>query len=185
MILDFLRGCCCVRSSAFSMGGVGERSLTFSVGCVGMCSRFFSAGGVGVCLVLFGDCRSPGTKGNSFVGSGVDESSGSSSTDRPECRGFFCKLIERSVHYPSPTPRLRMPPHLRCLRQASAVSIMPLADQSSYCPRQKIADFGTEALLPRPSEALWEKTGPIGSPRPLVGRLPAFPVSRLVFFLIR
>ena len=167
------------------MGGVGARSLTFSVGCVGMCSRFFSAGGVGVCLVLFGDCQSLGTKGNSFVGSGVDELSGSSSTDRSECRGFFCKLIERSVHYPSPTPRLRMPPRLRRLRQASAVSIMPLADQSSYCPRQKIADFGTEALLPRPSEALWEMIDPIGYPRPLARKLPAIAAFRLVVFLVR
>ena len=58
-----------MRSSAFSAGGVGMRSSAFSAVGVVMRSSAFSAGGVGVPLVLLGDCRSLGTKGNSSVGS--------------------------------------------------------------------------------------------------------------------
>ena len=70
-----------MRSLNFSVGGVGVRSSAFSMGGVGACSLIFSAGGVGVRLVLFGDCRSPGTKGNSSTGFGVDEPSDSSSSE--------------------------------------------------------------------------------------------------------
>ena len=78
-----------------------------------------------------------------------------------------------------------MPPSLGRLRQGSTISIIPPADYSSYCPRRNIADFATEVLLPRPSEALWEKTDHVGSPRPLAGKLPAIAAFWLVFFLIR
>ena len=104
---------------------------------------------------------------------------------RPGYHGCYDNSIEHSIHTSIPTPRQGKPPSLTRLRQGSAISILPPADYSVYYSHWKIVDFATKVLLPRPSEALWEKTGPIGSPRPLVGRLPAFPVSRLVFFLIR
>ena len=104
---------------------------------------------------------------------------------RPGYRGCYDNSTEHSIHYPIPIPRQRKPLSLRRLRQGSAVSILPPADYSGYWPCRKIADFATEVLLPRPSEALWEKTGPVGSPQPLVGRLPAFAISQLVFFLIQ
>ena len=80
---------------------------------------------------------------------------------------------------------LRMPPRLCRLRQAFAVSILSFADSSGYCLRLKIVDSRTEALVPRPSEALWEKIVLVGSPRPLAGKLPAVAAFWLVFFLIR
>ena len=78
-----------------------------------------------------------------------------------------------------------MPLNLRRLRQGFAISILPPTDSSGCCPRRKIVGFETEVLLPRPTEALWEKTDPVGSPWPLAGRLPAFAVFWLVFFLVR
>ena len=68
-----------MRSFASSAGGVGIRSSASLAGGVGMRSFTSSAVGVSVRLVLFGDCRSPDTKGTSSVHSGVDKPSDSSS----------------------------------------------------------------------------------------------------------
>ena len=69
-----------MRSSASFTAGVGVRSCASTIGGVGMRSFTSSAVGDSVRLFLFGDYRSPYTKGNSFVGSGVAESSNSSSS---------------------------------------------------------------------------------------------------------
>ena len=47
---------------------------------------------------------------------------------------------------------------LRRHRQVSIVMILLPADWSSYCLRQRIANSEIVTLLPRPSEAIWEKT---------------------------
>ena len=113
-----------VYSSFRSFGGDGVRSFASSVGGVGMQSPLPSWV-VLVCTqsyLAIADLwipRVPLPLVPALMSRPTRRPSG-----RSECRGCFRNVTQRSLHYPSPILRLQMPPHRRCLRQVSVVSIL-------------------------------------------------------------